>query len=217
MTALGVMARAPVPGRCKTRLSEAIGARDAADLYRAMLVDSLRLFGRVGASRCTIMAAPEDDGPRVLSGLAPPPWDVVVQEGEGLGARLAHAFRTLGARGEPVLLVDSDSPTVDGTAIAGAVARFRGAGRALMGPCDDGGYYLIGLTTLELGILEGIPWSTSAVAEQTRARCAALGLHLEELPSGYDVDGPEDVARLRAELAAHPERAPATAKFFGVA
>src|SRR5215831_7097991 len=131
MTALGVMARAPVAGACKTRLGGAIGAREAADLYRAMLLDSLGLFGEVGAARRVIMAAPEDDGVRVLREIAPPGWTVIAQEGAELGARLAHAFRTLGASGEAVALVDSDSPTVDRAAIADALARFRGPRRAL--------------------------------------------------------------------------------------
>jgi rSAM/selenodomain-associated transferase 1 len=211
MTALGVMARAPVAGACKTRLGRAIGAHEAADLYRAMLVDSLTLFRRVGAERCVVMAAPEDDGPRALRDLAPSGWQIIAQEGAGLGARLAHAFQVLGGSGAPAVLVDSDSPTVDPHAIGAALARFHGPRRALIGPCEDGGYYLIGLTTLELGILDGIAWSTPEVAAQTRARCAALGLALEELPLGYDVDTAEDVARLRAELARHPERARETA------
>jgi rSAM/selenodomain-associated transferase 1 len=212
MTALGVMARAPVAGACKTRLARAIGEREAAALYRAMLVDSLALFGGVGAARCVIMAAPEGDGVRVVGDLAPRGWSVIAQEGDGLGGRHAHAFRVLGASGDAVVLVDSDSPTVDPSAIAAAVARFEGPRRALMGPCEDGGYYLIGLTSLELGILDGIAWSTREVAAQTRARCAALGLDLDELPVGYDVDAADDVARLREELAVHPERAPATAQ-----
>jgi glycosyltransferase A (GT-A) superfamily protein (DUF2064 family) len=147
---------------------------------------------------------------RVLGEIAPRGWSVIAQEGDGLGERLAHAFRVLGASGEPVVLVDSDTPTVGQGAIARGIARFEGPRRALMGPCEDGGYYLIGLTSLELRILEAIAWSTCEVAAQTRARCAELGLALEELPLGYDVDTAEDVARLRAELARYPERAPAT-------
>jgi glycosyltransferase A (GT-A) superfamily protein (DUF2064 family) len=100
---------------------------------------------------------------------------------------------------------------VDKAAIAAAIARFRGPRRALMGPCADGGYYLIGLTTPELGILDGISWSTDKVAAQTRARCRDLALALEELPASYDVDDTADLARLRAELALCPERAPRTA------
>ena len=209
---LGIMARAPIAGHCKTRLAAALGDEAAAELYRAMLLDSLDVFGRVGATRLAVMTAPEHDGIAVMRALVPPEWEVVAQEGAGLGARLAHAFRTLGQDADAVVLVDSDSPTVAAAPVAHALARFSGPRRALMGPCDDGGYYLIGLTTQELGILDGITWSTTKVADETRARCAALGLALEELPPAYDVDRPEDLERLRAELAHNPERAPRTAR-----
>ena len=209
---MGIMARAPIAGHCKTRLAAALGDEPAAELYRAMLLDSLDLFGRVGATRLAVMTAPEHDGVAVMRALAPPAWEIVAQEGEGLGARLAHAFRTLRQDADAVVLVDSDSPTVAAAPIAQALARFSGPRRALLGPCDDGGYYLIGLTTPELGILDGITWSTAKVADETRARCAALGLALEELPPAYDVDRLEDLERLRAELSSHPERAPRTAR-----
>ncbi len=213
---IGVMARAPVLGRCKTRLAATLGDEAATRLYEAMLGDSLDLFARVGATRLVIMTAPEDDGVAIMTQLAPPGWEVVAQEGAALGERLAHAFRTLGREGDAVLLVDSDSPTVRPEPIAEAVLRFHGPRRALMGPCDDGGYYLIGLTSLELGILDGIAWSTPQVAAQTRARCKVLGLALEELPGAFDVDRATDLARLRDELTAHPSRAPRTARALGL-
>jgi rSAM/selenodomain-associated transferase 1 len=217
-TTIGVMARAPVAGRCKTRLAASVGDARAAELCRAMLLDTLAGIERVFASdRLVVMAAPEHGGAPLLRALTPPRWEVVEQEGEGLGGRLAHAFTTLAARGEPVALVDSDSPTASWEAAGRALARLRGPRRVCMGPCTDGGYWLIAMTTIELRILEGIAWSTPSVAPETRARCAALGLALEELPVGHDVDGPDDLAWLREELRRHPERAPRTAATLGPA
>lgn len=211
--AVGVMARAPVPGRCKTRLAAVVGEQAAAEVYRAMLLDTLDGLARAcdPATRLVVMAAPENDGVRALRDLAPARWEVVPQRGASLGDRLADAFRTLGAAGDRVALVDSDSPTVDWAEVGRALDGFEAGRRALMGPCDDGGYYLIALGALELGVLEGIPWSTSRVQTETRARCAALGLALAELPRAYDVDEPEDLARLRADLRARPGLAPWTA------
>jgi hypothetical protein len=209
---IAVMARAPVPGRCKTRLAASVGDAQAAELCRAMLLDTLASIERTFTqTRLVVMAAPEHDGVALLRAIAPPRWEIVVQEGEGLGVRLARAFTSLADGGAPVALVDSDSPTVSWEAAARALARLRGPRRACMGPCTDGGYWLIAMTTIELGILEGISWSTPAVAGETRARCAALGLKLEELPVGRDVDGPDDLAWLRDELRRRPERAPRTA------
>ncbi|HEY8038990.1 MAG TPA: TIGR04282 family arsenosugar biosynthesis glycosyltransferase [Polyangiaceae bacterium] len=210
---LGVMARAPIAGRCKTRLASALGDAAAADVYRAMLLDSLDALARArpALGRLVVMAAPEDDGVAVLRALAPEPWEILPQRGEGLGARLANAFRALGAGGDAVALVSSDSPTVSWGEVAGALARFGGERRAMMGPCDDGGYYLVALGSLELGILEGIDWSTPRVQDQTRQRCAALGLALDVLAPAYDVDDARDLERLRVELREHPGRAPRTA------
>lgn len=210
--ALGMMARAPVVGRCKTRLASAIGNERAVRLYEAMVADSCDAFARAGADRLVVMAAPEDDGVARLRAIAPSSWDIVAQVGEGLGERLAHAFRTLGEDGSSVALVDSDSPTVPMAPVAEALARFSGERRALVGPCVDGGYYLIGLTTLDLGVLRDVPWSTPGVLPTTRARCAELRLALEELPEGYDVDDAASFARLCAELREHPDRAPRSAE-----
>jgi rSAM/selenodomain-associated transferase 1 len=213
---IGVMARAPVAGRCKTRLAASVGDAFAAELCRAMLLDTLAAIERVfDSNRLVVMAAPDHGGAPLLRTLAPRRWEVVAQEGEGLGARLAHAFTTLGAGGDPVALVDSDSPTVSWEAAERALARLRGPRRVCMGPCTDGGYWLIAMTTIELRILEGIAWSTPAVALETRARCSTLGLALEELPVGRDVDAPDDLAWLREELRRHPECAPHTAAMLG--
>jgi rSAM/selenodomain-associated transferase 1 len=209
---IAVMARAPVPGRCKTRLAASVGDARAAELCRAMLLDTLAAIEqRFARSRLVVMAAPEHEGPSLLRALAPPRWEIVGQKGEGLGLRLAHAFETLGAGGAPIALVDSDSPTASWESAERALLHLRGTRQVCMGPCTDGGYWLIAMTTIVLGILEGISWSTPTVAAETRARCATLGLTLEELPMGRDIDGPEDLAWLRDELRQHPERAPRTA------
>jgi len=214
---VGVMARAPVPGRCKTRLASALGDERAARLYRAMLLDTLdaidRSLGR--DARLVVLAAPEDDGVAGLRALAPAAWDVVPQRGAGLGERLAHATRDLGATGHLVALVDSDSPTVDFEGMAGALRRATRPRHVLMGPCDDGGYYLIAMTSPETGIFERIDWSTPRVQPQTRARCAELELTLEELAPGYDVDEAADLARLNDELRGAPALAPRTAAVLG--
>jgi uncharacterized protein len=205
---LGVMARAPVSGRCKTRLARVLGADAAARLYSAMLADSLEAYARAGADRQVVLAAPEDDGLAALRQLAPRGWEVIRQEGANLGERLASAAGALGADGSAVVLVDSDSPTVPMEPVATALRRLAEPRQALLGPCADGGYYLVGLTTPETGVFRDIPWSTPGVLAATRARCAELSLALEELPPWYDVDEPVDLERFRAELARHPDRAP---------
>ncbi len=205
------MARAPVPGRCKTRLAPLLGAAGAACLYEAMLRDSLDAFASVGASRLVALAAPEDSGVAALRSIAPAEWDVAAQEGNDLGERLANATATLGAGGNVVALASSDSPTAPIGPMREALAALRGPRRALLGPCDDGGYYLIALTSPVLEVFQGIRWGTPDVLGATRARCRELSLELRELPQSYDIDEPNDVNRLRRELEQYPERAPRTA------
>jgi rSAM/selenodomain-associated transferase 1 len=210
LTTVGVMARAPVPGRCKTRLAATVGADLAARVTRSMLLDTLdRVAEVLPASRLVIMAAPEHGGVDVLSALAPAPWAVVAQEGDGLGARLGHAFTTLSGPDTTVSLVSADSPTAPWSCLR-ALDDLQ-PGHVAMGPCEDGGYWLIATAGLDVRILEGIHWSTERVAAQTRARCQELGLALTELDSAYDIDEAKDLERLHTELRAHPERAPRTA------
>ena len=206
---IGVMARAPIAGRCKTRLAKTLGAEGAARLYAAMLADRLAALDAVPARR-VLLAAPEDDGVAVLGRPARPGWLILEQRGADLGARLGNAFRDLVGGGGLVCLVDSDSPLVSFANLWTDLAKPRSPKTVVAGPCEDGGYYLIGMTSLELGILEDIPWSTNGVMRETRARCARLALHLDELTEAYDVDEPADVDRLRQDLRDTPELAPRT-------
>ena len=205
------MARAPVAGRCKTRLAKTLGAEGAARLYEAMLADRLSAVDAVPAARRVVVAAPEDDGVAALRELAPVGWEILEQRGAELGARLGNAFRDLVDGRSLVCLVDSDSPALSLLALWPELSRPRGPRAVVAGPCEDGGYYLIGMTSLDLEILDDIPWSTSEVMPATRRRCAALGLRLDELPLAYDVDEATDLARLQGDLLANPAQAPRTA------
>jgi rSAM/selenodomain-associated transferase 1 len=207
---IGVMARAPLPGLCKTRLVPVLGREGAAHLYQAMLLDTLEGVERLGPERMVVLAAPEDDGVSVLRGLISPSWELHPQRGPDLGARLQSAFRDLHCDGALVCLIDSDSPVVRWASLGRALRAPRSARAAIAGPCEDGGYYLIGMTSLELGILDAIPWSTSAVMSATRSRCQALSIALDELPMSWDVDEAADVERLVQELGAEPDLAPRT-------
>jgi rSAM/selenodomain-associated transferase 1 len=210
---IGVMAKAPVAGRCKTRLFGALDPSRASLLYRAMLLDTLDALARLRDVRKVVLAAPEEDGAAVLRSIVPPEWDVMAQRGADLGERLANGCDDLGVAARPVMLVSSDSPTIPVDALDTAIDSFVQKRRALIGPCDDGGYYLIGLTAREPRLFREITWSTSLVLEQTRERCRELDLPWDELATSYDVDTPDDVERLRAELSTEPDRAPRCAAF----
>jgi uncharacterized protein len=212
MPVVGVMARAPIPGRCKTRLAEGLGAEGAALLYRGMLLDTLDLFSAIPFDRRVVMAAPEHDGVSELTRLLPAGWSVLAQKGADLGERLTNAAHALAPA--PVLLVSSDSPMLPGDAVARSLGFLERPGRVLLGPCDDGGYYLIGSSEVEPRLFEGIPWSTALVCSATRERCRELRLELHELPPTFDVDQLPDLARLRQELEKSPQTATHTRQAF---
>src|SRR5688572_25089079 len=137
---IGVMARAPVPGRCKTRLAKTVGQEPAARVYAAMLADRLAAVDALAARRRVIVAAPEDDGLRAMEALAPPGWDVIEQSGSDLGERLTNAFRELlSSSSGLVCLVDSDSPTLPLAEQWPRLTEARGTREVVLGPCDDGG------------------------------------------------------------------------------
>ena len=113
----------------------------------------------------------------------------------------------------PVVLVSSDSPTAPVMEIREKLGWLKSPGRVLLGPCADGGYYLIGLSEFHPELFRGIAWSTGEVLAQTRGRCRELSLETVELTEALDVDEVEDLRALSVELEHDPQKAPRTRKF----
>jgi rSAM/selenodomain-associated transferase 1 len=190
-----VMAKAPVPGTVKTRLADALGADEAAALYRCFLLDTLDLVREVEAARALAYAPASG---RAWFAATCPDFLLLPQGKGDLGARMTAAFAALFARGfGPVVTIGADAPTVPRSYVAAALAMLS-AGRAdvVLGPAQDGGYYLVGLTAPRPGLFENIAWSSADVLTQSLARVADLGLRVTTLPRWWDVDTPTDLARL---------------------
>jgi hypothetical protein len=148
------------------------------------------------------------------------PADFVLlpQRGDGFGERLYFATLDLFQCGfQYVSLIDSDSPTVPAKHFAQAVKLLQRTGdRVVLGPSDDGGYYLIGLKEPHRELFERINWSTERVLDQTKQRAREIRLEVQLLPSGYDVDDAASLRRLRSELMTNTlpaNIAPQTRKF----
>lgn len=133
-----------------------------------------------------------------------PDFALLPQRGESFGERLYFAAVDLFRCGfESVCLIDSDSPTVPAENFAQAVKLLKCPGdRIVLGPCDDGGYYLIGIKKPHQEIFERIDWSTERVFAQTKQRARELSLEVKLLPTGYDVDDEASLGRLCRELLA---------------
>lgn len=186
MTRIVIFAKAPVPGRVKTRLIPALGAEGAARLARQMLEHT------VEEALATGLAVELCGEPDAAEWHEERPGLALTGQGEGdLGERLARAAeRVLGE--ERILLIGADCPEMDRRTILKAAAALE-ARDAAIHPAQDGGYALLGLTALDRSLFEGIEWSTGDVAAETIARIDALGwsLHLGE--TLRDVDEPEDL------------------------
>ena len=223
--AIAVMAKAPQPGRCKTRLIPPLSPEQAAALSGAFLRDiteNLALASRASPIQGFIAYAPAGLEP-LFDGHLAAGTRLVLADGEpvtvpgvaGFGRSLLHAVQALLGQGYPaVCLLNSDSPTLPTECLSRAAALLAAPGdRAVLGPADDGGYYLLGMKTEHPELFADITWSTDRVADQTRERARSIGLELVELPTWYDVDEASALQRLHAELDAPAGgyAAPATA------
>jgi rSAM/selenodomain-associated transferase 1 len=191
---LGVFAKEPRPGQVKTRLAATIGAEPAARLYDAFLRDLLPRLVAIGATRVLAFAEPSDRA--FFRSLCGDHFELEVQSGDDLGARMATFFSIQFARGASrVVLIGSDSPDLPISHIENAFASLD-RHDVVLGPCDDGGYYLIGMSRVIPEIFQEIAWSTPSVFDQTKSRLDQLGVRTAVLESWYDIDSLDDLRRL---------------------
>lgn len=202
---LVLFAKLPRPGRVKTRLTPALGREGAARLYRAFLDDMAVVLGEVEVERRELWLAGDGTG-RAAMARRYPELEVRVQHGGDLGERLVHAFDTAFEEGDDlVVIVGSDHPSLPPSHLAVAFRHLREA-ELILGPTRDGGYYAVGLGRTvwpeAAPLFRDVPWSTPGVLDRTRRAAETLELSRRELPEWYDVDTPEDLDRLRADVRA---------------
>jgi rSAM/selenodomain-associated transferase 1 len=204
--ALTVMAKAPRPGKVKTRLSPPLTPEQSSALNICFIKDATENIRQVTRSApCAGLVAYTPVGDEAaFDGLLPSGFRLVAQRGEGFGERLFCASEDLFSCGfSAVCLIDSDSPTMPQDALLQAVESLSRAGdRMVLGGSDDGGYYLIGIKHPHRRLFEEIDWSTDRVFAQTLERASEISLEAELLPTWYDVDDGATLERLRLELAA---------------
>jgi rSAM/selenodomain-associated transferase 1 len=208
-TAVVVFARAPRPGMVKTRLIPVLGAEGAAGLHARLAKRTLETARAGGFRRIELHGTPDCDDPffRFCAGhygavLAP-------QAPGDLGARMLAAFEaTLAAHGR-VLLVGTDCAALTARHLRQAERALRDGADAVLTPCEDGGYALIGLRRVDAKLFDGVGWSTGSVMTQTRVRLEQLGWTWRELETLWDIDRPEDYERLAASGLLEDRRATA--------
>jgi rSAM/selenodomain-associated transferase 1 len=204
--ALVVMAKAPRPGKVKTRLSPPLTPNQASALNICFIRDTTENIQQVteASNSAGLVAYTPVGDEAAFDGLLPAGFQLLAQRGDGFGERLLFVCEDLFVCGfSSVCLIDSDSPTMPQSALLQAVERLSHVGdRMVLGGSDDGGYYLVGIKRLHHRLFEQIDWSTQRVFAQTLERAKEIALPTELLPTWYDVDDAATLDRLQRELAA---------------
>jgi|SRR5436190_21703635 len=220
LCALAIMTKAPRAGRVKTRLVPPLTPEEAAELNKCFLRDTAAAISNVTGNdnACGIAVYTPAGAESEYANILPADFSLLPQRGDGFGERLYFASEDLFKCGfESVCLIDSDSPTIPAASFRHAIELLASPNdRIVLGPSDDGGYYLVGLKRPLREVFEEIDWSTERVLTQTIQRATGIGLEVKLLPTGYDVDDDESLRRLCNELLSNTSRedlAPCTQKF----
>ncbi len=199
LCAIVVMAKQPEPGKVKTRLCPPLSPKQAADLYEAFFTDTISLVSGIEDTDLFVAYDP-DTALDFFTRTCSPSMGYIPQGAGDLGDRLLKISRRMFVLGyRKLIILASDTPHLPQDVIRSAIARLDEID-VVLGPCDDGGYYLIGLRFCAPALFAKIPWSTSHVLDETLQRAQEAGMTWELLLPGYDIDTWEDAERLSKDL-----------------
>jgi rSAM/selenodomain-associated transferase 1 len=208
---LVIMAKAPRPGAVKTRLTPSLSPEVVTDFYRCLLDDTLELAWSLGDVEVAIMCP--DSDVNELAQLAGKDVSVVPQKGEGLAAGLTSVFAHFAEDHQRrTIAFNSDSPHLPRSVLEDAFETLA-AHDVIVGPTDDGGYYLVGAKASHPALFASDGMGTSTALERLLSNALALELSVGFSDPFYDIDVADDLTRLAAELSLAPGRAPRTARW----
>lgn len=194
-----IMAKAPVAGAVKTRLEPFLSPAECAELAAAFLLDALAKAKAVCEN--TILAYSPAAQRGVLESILQSKTIYVEQTGANLGERMSNAFEfAFAGNSDAVVMIGTDSPTVPADFIRRAFEFLENESDVVLGETTDGGFYLIGLQRNYPELFENVRWSSAEVFKQTMKNAERLKLRAAQIPVWYDVDVPDDLARLRKEM-----------------
>jgi len=206
---LVIMAKAPRPGAVKTRLAPSLSPAAVTDFYCCLLDDTLALGHSLGDVEVAIMC-PDADVIELVQ-LAGREASVIAQKGEGLAAGLTSVFAHFAEDHQRLTIAfNSDSPHLPRSVLEDAFEQLA-AHDVVVGPTQDGGYYLVGAKASYPTLFAGDGLGTSSALDRLLSRTRALELSVGFADPFYDIDVADDLIRLAAELRLAPARAPRTA------
>jgi rSAM/selenodomain-associated transferase 1 len=206
-TCICVFVKPPVAGKVKTRLIPIVGANGAAALAEAFFRDTWNGVESLNWA-LPVVATTDAIDPNIIPCTETQVW---LQGGGDLDARIERILQRALRETPFAIALGADSPGIPRQFLDRAHEALQSAD-AVLGPCEDGGFYLLGVRQCPIGLLRGIPWSESTTFARTLDRLKELGLKSTILDPWYDIDRPEDLDRLRSEVARDAIAAPNTAR-----
>jgi hypothetical protein len=203
-TAVLVFAKAPEPGRVKTRLVPALGEGPAAVLAARLARRTVAEVTRAGLTSVTLCATPDTRHPFFELLQRHHGITLAEQGGGDLGARMHRALAAALCGHDAAILVGTDIPGLSAADLVRAAACLEDGADAVLGPAEDGGYWLIGLRRSHADLFEDMPWGGGAVLAETLRRMGELGLRAACVAERWDVDRPDDLERLAADAVFAP-------------
>jgi len=196
---VAVLARAPAAGRVKTRLVPRLGAERAAELHLRMMHHTLATVALSRVGPVELWCGADGDLSALEACRRKLGVPLHMQPDGDLGQRMSAIAAQVLSRANRLIMVGTDAPSMTPGDITEAARALAEGHDAVVGPAEDGGYYLIGLNRHAPDVFDGIDWGTPAVLMQTRVRLLGLQWRTHELPLRWDVDTPGDYDRLRAD------------------
>ena len=189
-----LLTKAPEPGKVKTRLAAFLGADAAAGLYEKLLHDCLEMGVAADLCPVEIWCSPSTDHVFFQRCRERYCTDLHLQIQGDIGQRMSHAIMSALRRAEYAVLIGADCPALTADDLEAAFSALKQGADVVLGPAEDGGYYLIGMRNHHPGLFANIPWSTHEVLAATEMHLRAQGLNWRLLPVHRDIDTAEDYA-----------------------
>lgn len=192
-----IFSKAPVPGQVKTRLIPALTATQAASLHADLAESTVAKLAASSDWETQLWCSPHTEDPFFQALSRQFPITLHQQIGSSLGERMSYALLQALDSAEHAVVVGTDCPMLDQLIITQMIHQLQGGNDAVIVPADDGGYVALALARHEAALFDNIQWGTNKVFQQTLQRMRSLNWRWQEMPSLWDVDRPEDYARLR--------------------
>ncbi|MDH3974811.1 MAG: TIGR04282 family arsenosugar biosynthesis glycosyltransferase [Deltaproteobacteria bacterium] len=206
MHSIILFAKAPVPGKVKTRLTTNLSPHQSAALHESFVIDTLMEMSVIKDADTFLACHPTSEDPFFLSLEKRFHLNRFEQRGQNLGERMKNAFHHLKSQGyDKIVIIGSDSPTLSGSIVEEAFESLE-KHDLVLGPSLDGGYYLIAISGEVPEIFNGIQWGGDTVFEDTFNKAKSLGLDMHILPFWYDVDTIKELRFLSIHLAGLDDR-----------